>query len=282
MASVILALLVASTSWAIGVGDDKKGPSETVTFQPVVWDPFIPELYVKPAAGAEGDAKASLKMEKPPNELPGVRQAWKALKERFRFDDLGRSNEAGAEIISGWTRSETGFLVHSALAAGAGEKLVQQMIAEAPALLYAAVGIDFGGKLKADREASLLDKYFKAMHLTITAHEIEMPGGQFNLADIRGPSSRDPFLILINYDVEFNRAWKELGPGLTSTGAVDKDLPPWRAQKLVEVQLELEVEGRLNDAEEAERKKAMGAIRFAVLPPKSVNIDVLKRDSERK
>ncbi len=287
-AVVVLPLLLASaasTGFAIGVPGGTEGPKTTLTFQPVVWEPYIPELYVEPRAGGEGHEKSILKMEKPAGELPGVRPAWKALKERFNFDNLAEQNEATKEIISGWKRSQTGFLVHatSEVIPNGDAKIVQQLIAEAPALFYGAVRIDFGEKtVKADREAYLLEKYFKAVELKITAHEIQTSGTEFKLEDIRGISTREPFLPIFTFEAEFSRPWTEIGGDLTSSGRVDKELPPWRVERLVELRLALEVEGRLDDAEEPVRKKAQGAIRFIVLPQKAVTIDKLSGGSERK
>jgi hypothetical protein len=286
---VILSLgvmAVASTSWAIGVegGGLKPAPTTTVTFQPVLWEPYIPELYVKPVGGAEGHAKSVLTMEKPQGELPGIRPAWRGLKQRFRLDDvLGREYGSSDEILSGWTRSQTGFLVHaSAQATPSGDaKLVQQMIAEAPALLHVAVGIDWGGKVAEDKERYLFDTFFKALELKIAAYEIPQRGTEFNPEDIRGLAGREPFLLPLNMRYEFGRRWTAIVGNLTSTGMHDADLPPWRVGKAVEIRLEGEVEGRLDETEEAVRKKLLGAIRFVVLPPKGIDIRKLSGESKK-
>lgn len=282
-ARLLLVPWFASPAWAFsGVGgDDSKGPSTTVTFQPVVWEPYIGELYVKSSSDSETQVEsARLKMEKPEGELPGIRAAWKALKDRFGFDNLdaGRS-EATREIVSGWTRSETGFLVHAASETkpSGDTKIVERLLAEAPAYFYSSVNIDFGKTLKADKEAFLLDKYFKALTLKITAHEIETHGGEYNPDDIRGPSSAQPFMTLFNYDLSPSRKWTELGGDVVTTGNIDKGLDPWRTGKFVEMRLALEVEGQLNDAEEPVRKEAKGAIRFIVSRPMAIHIDVLSR-----
>jgi hypothetical protein len=283
--AIVAAALVATTAtpgWSIGIKTGKEGPSTTVTFQPAVWEPYIAELYVKPING-EGHEKSILNMEKAEGALPGVRPGWKALKQRFGFDNLGERNDATPDIISGWTQGELGFLVHatSEITPSGDAKIVQQLLAEAAALFYVAVRIDFGQKLKADREAYLLEKYFKALELKINAHEIETSGTEFKIENIRGTSGAEPFLHLFNHDIDFNRPWPQLGGQLLSSGAYDLQLQPWRVERLVELRVKLEVEGKLADADPPERKKAAGAIRFVVLPAKQLEIWRLNWNSQK-
>jgi hypothetical protein len=276
--------------WAIGIdgggtgtGAAPAGPSQTVTIRPVVWEPFVPELHVRCPGGAEGDPHAILKMEKPAGELPGVRPAWNGLKKKFRFEDLmGKVYEPNQEIVSGWTQKGTGFEVHaSSLLKPNGEaKLVQQMIAEAPARLYAAVGILFDG-LKADEEKYKLDRYFKLLNLKIAGYEIPTPESAFNLEDIRGAAGTAAFLDAVNVENDFSRPWKEIEGNLTTTGTVDREFSPWRVPRLVEMRLEMEVEGRMNDAEEPQRKKGVAAIRFGVLHPRAIDIRILNWESSK-
>lgn len=286
---IVLSLVASSASagWALGgVGDDdKKGKTTgTLNIQPVPWEPYISEFHVLPPGDGETYHKGGvLKMEKPEGELPGVARAWKSLKERFGFDNLGERNEARNEIISGWTRSETGFLVHasSQYKPNGDAKIVQELLAEAPSYLYSAVSIDFANKLAADQEAYVLDKHFKAIALKITAHDIARSGVEFNPADIGGTSEAEP-LLKFDFEADFSRPWKQISGWPVSGKAPDQNIDPWRYSRFVEWRLQLEVEGRLNDAEEPMRKKVMGAIRHIVLPPKDIQIDILFWERGRK
>ena len=65
-----------------------------------------------------------------------------------------------------------------------------------------AFGIDFGTKLRADREAYLLGKYFKAIELKITAHEIPSTKDDATFKELVGVTRRNASPLLEPLDAE--------------------------------------------------------------------------------